>query len=156
MDTKPTYRALPTPEQKVEARLFLESRRDWTQWKGERLLGCGPHSMVGLFSRDRMVNSKHFAREKQYAAVKESDNYYRCLERDQLPEEVMALAKLKPFKCNNIVKLRKWGPLREPGSYFEKYRVYMEYCQYGDLGRLIYRHRRYGFESQYLAKCSHG
>lgn len=142
------YRDLPTPEQKVEAKLFLESRLDWTQWKSERLLGCGRHSIVALFSRDRMVNSKHFAREKQYAAVKETNNYYQYLERGQLPEEIMALTKLKPFKCNSIVKLRKWGPLPKPKAYYDgKYRVYMEYCQYGDLGRLIYRHRRYGFES---------
>ena len=147
---------LPTAEQMVQAKLFLESHRDWTQCKGERLLGYGRHSMVGLFSCRRMFKSKHFKPEKQYAAVKEADNYQDYLKRDQLPEEVMARIKLKPFKCNSIIKFLQWAPLPGLEDMYEKYRVYTEHCQYGDLGRLIYRHRRYGFESWYLTKLSHG
>lgn len=147
---------LPTLEQKVKAKLFLNSRRDWTQWEGKRLLGCGPHSIIGLFSRNRMFKSEHFAREKQYAAVKQCDNYYDYVVREQLPEEVMALTRLKPFKCNSIIKMIKWGPLpRLEESEHQDYRIYTEYCKYGSLGRLLYRHRRYGFESQYLAVLSH-
>lgn len=147
---------LPDPEEKVQAKLFLESRRDWTQWEAEYLLGFGRHSIVGLFSRSKMVKSKHFAREIQYAAVKESDNYHRYLERGQLPEDVMALTKLKPFKCNSIIELHRWSPLPNREDQEEqKYRIYTEYCQYGDLGRLLYRHRRYGFENHHLALLSH-
>lgn len=147
---------LPTEEQKIKVKIFMESRRDWTQWQSERLLGCSRYSIVGLFSRNRMFKSKHFDREYQYTVVKETDHYQHYLERGELPEEVMALTKLKPFNCTNIIKLNKWGPLPKlEDVYVQKYRIYTEFCQYGDLGRLLYRHRRYGFESQYLTMLTH-
>ena len=147
---------LPTSEEKAKAKLFLNSRRDWTQWKGEHLLGSGCHSIIGLFSRNRIFKSKPFEREEQFAAVKQCDNYYDYVLRKQLPEEVIALTRLKPFKCNSIIKMIKWGPLpRLPERKQQDYRIYTEYCKYGSLGRLLYRHRRYGFESQCLVLLSH-
>lgn len=147
---------LPTEEQKAKVKIFMKSRRDWTQWKSERLLGCGLHSVVGLFSRNRMFKSADFDREYQYAAVKETDHYQHYVERGELPEEVVTLTKLKPLKCKNIIKMIKWGPLPKlKGVNLQKYRIYTEFCQHGDLGRLLYRHRRYGFESQYLTMLSH-
>lgn len=133
------YRKIPDDDKFLAKRFLLPELADeWTDYQPDHVLGLGGEGIVGRFSRTKRGKTEVHRLRTQYIAVKECREWRN---RDvPIPVEVRQLKRLKHAKCKAIVKIKKWYAYRED----QKYRIYLEYCPHGDLGRLIYRHRRFG------------
>ncbi|KAL8950393.1 MAG: hypothetical protein Q9222_003573 [Ikaeria aurantiellina] len=102
-------------------------------WVGKKMLGSGGEGRAGLWE-------KRDNDGKQICIKQTKANYLKDY-KWRKPVEVMVLEDLNKRRRNGVVKLRAYR--RYPKSM--AHRIYLEYCQHGDLNHLIvkYRTKRY-------------
>lgn len=104
-------------------------------WVGVKPLGEGSFGRAGVWEK-RDENGKVI----DQICIKQikAKDYDWMVEVDfEKPQEVKVLEDIGQWKSVNIIQLR--GYRRYPMS--RVHRLYLEYCQHGDLGRLITKYR---------------
>ncbi|KAK0509162.1 hypothetical protein JMJ35_008533 [Cladonia borealis] len=130
---------LPTPDDVKrwkEGAYFIKSDSGLknSRWVGGRPLGQGGFGISGLWQQ---CNAD--GRVKKQMVIKQIGGTRHMWEPEK-PEEVRIMEKMKTTKIRGLVRLINYK------RYHRKriHRIYMEFCPYGDLSRLIERYRRFG------------
>ncbi|KAL8709676.1 MAG: hypothetical protein Q9220_005616 [cf. Caloplaca sp. 1 TL-2023] len=132
---------------------FLRSHHGYEDgWVGKRMLGAGTEGRAGLWEKrdgdgkvidvsSRPAPKKPFDRTHltvpQQICIKQTKAEYLVDYQWRKPVEVMVLEDLNKRRRNGTVKLRAYR--RYPRS--TAHRLYLQYCQYGNLNNLIVKYR---------------
>ncbi|KAL8894983.1 MAG: hypothetical protein Q9207_008348 [Kuettlingeria erythrocarpa] len=113
---------------------FLRSAHGYEEgWVGRKPLGSGMEAIAGMWEKrddtGRVVD--------QVVIKQRGTNEYKPVWSPYKPFEVEVMEDLCARPKNGIVKIR--GYRRYPES--ERHRIYMDYCEHGNLQRLISAYR---------------
>ncbi|KZF22049.1 kinase-like protein [Xylona heveae TC161] len=118
-----------------EETTFIESEAGWggEGWRGKRILGKGGFGIVGLWTRP-----SEDGRAAEHLVIKQ-DLTRRGFDMEK-PYEVIAMEELAQCECPNFVSLMAYRRFKKA----KKHRMYLEYCPFGTLKRLIRNYRLWG------------
>jgi serine/threonine protein kinase len=113
---------------------------DDLHWEVVKPLGKGGFGQVGLWQAREKVNGDVV----DEIAVKQARRLHHTYDADSskpgLAKEAWWQNQINQNGCDDILYLRRYKFYQNDNLY----RLYMEYCPYGDLDRLRYRYRAYG------------